>query len=204
MLALLKEPNANEAKAAPAPAKPRSIRVMHLFLWGETSVHEVVGGDKAEAEGEDGPEAEDEEEGKGNDEVGGLEGGEGTEEQMPLHIYRITTNDESHCLGVVLIVECEDAHELHEKVLDVIFENGVLEEYDTPSIEEYTMLYLQINGDSFLRVKPEIPWGIFLHLVDQVSSFKGTLLNIYRITEDEETELVGWKGVQIEDCNGDI
>ncbi|CAB4293749.1 unnamed protein product [Prunus armeniaca] len=115
------------------------------------------------------------EEGEGNDEAGGLEGGEGTEEQMPLHIYRITTNDESHCLGVVLIEECEDAHELHEKVMDVIFENGDLEEYDTPSIEEYTVLYLQLNGD-----------------------------NIYRITEYEETELVGWKGVRIEDCNGDI
>ncbi|CAB4263098.1 unnamed protein product [Prunus armeniaca] len=63
--------------------------------------------------------------------------------------------------------KCEDAHELHEKVLDVIFENGVLEEYDTPSIEEFTVLCLQINGDSFLRVKLEIPWGIFRHLVDQ-------------------------------------
>ncbi|KAI5350222.1 PREDICTED: LOC110748846 [Prunus dulcis] len=55
--------------------------------------------------------------------------------------------------------ECEDAHELHEKVLNVIFENGDLEEYDTPSIEEYTVLYLQLNGDSFLRVKLEIAWA---------------------------------------------
>ncbi|KAH0992474.1 hypothetical protein GBA52_003957 [Prunus armeniaca] len=123
---------------------------------------------------------------------------------MPLHIYRITTDDESHCLGVVLIEECKDAHELHEKVLDVIFENGDLEEYDMPSIEEYTVLYLQLNRDSFLRDKPEIPWGVFRHLVDQVSSFDGTLLDIYQITEDEENELVGWKGVRIEDCNGDI
>ncbi|CAL8083805.1 unnamed protein product [Prunus armeniaca] len=107
------------------------------------------------------------EEGEGNDEAGGLEGGEGTEEQRPLHIYRITIDDESHCLGMVLIEECEDAHELHEKVMDVIFENGDLEEYDTPSIEEYTVLYLQLNGDSFLRVKPEIPCGVLRHLVDQ-------------------------------------
>ncbi|CAB4263097.1 unnamed protein product [Prunus armeniaca] len=203
MLALLKEPNANEAEATPA-LTPASAKGYASFLWGETRVHKVVGGNEAEAEGEDGAEAKDEEEGKGNDEVGGLERGEGTEEQMPLHIYRITTDDESHCLGVVLIVECEDAHELHEKVLDVIFENGVLEEYDTPSIEEFTVLCLQINGDSFLRVKLEIPWGIFRHLVDQVSSFDGTLLDIYRRTKDEETELVGWKGVQIKDCNGNI
>ncbi|KAI5350223.1 hypothetical protein L3X38_003114 [Prunus dulcis] len=187
MLALLKEPNANEAEAALASAKSlfdllqpqiheaKADQGSASFLWGETRVHEVVSGNEAEAEGEDGAEAEDEEEGEGNDEADGLEGGEGTEGQMPLHIYRITTDDESHCLGVVLIEECEDAHELHEKVLDVIFENGDLEEYDTPSIEEYTMLYLQLNGD-----------------------------NIYRRTEDEETELVGWKGVRIEDCNGNI
>lgn len=173
---------------------------MHEVVGG----NEDVGGNEAEAEGEDGAEAEDEEEGEGNYEAGGMEGGEGTEEQMPLHIYRITTDDESHCLGVVLIEECEDFHELHEKVLDVIFENGDLEEYETPSIEEYTVLYLQLNGDSFLRLKPEIPWGVFRHLVDQVSSFDGTLLDIYRRTEDEETELVGWKGVRIEDCNGNI
>ncbi|KAH0992473.1 hypothetical protein GBA52_003956 [Prunus armeniaca] len=139
MLALLKEPNANEAEATPPPA-PASAKGCASFLWGETRVHEHVGGNEAEAEGENGAEAEDEEEGKGNDEAGGLEGGGGTEEQMPLHIYRITTDDESHCLGVVLIEECEDAHELHEKVLDVIFENGVLEEYDMPFIGVHSAL----------------------------------------------------------------
>ncbi|CAL2228020.1 unnamed protein product [Prunus armeniaca] len=125
------------------------------------------------------------EEGEGNDEAGGLEGGEGTEEQMPLHIYRITTNDESHCLGVVLIEECEDAHELHEKVMDVIFENGDLEEYDTPSIEEYTVLYLQLNGDRVriedcngdiealdeMELRLEIEWDVFTHLVRGVVAF---------------------------------
>ncbi|KAL6293606.1 hypothetical protein ACE6H2_001748 [Prunus campanulata] len=138
------------------------------ILWGETKVHEVVGGNETEAEGEDGAEAEDEEEGEGNDEAGGLKGGEGIEEQMPLHIYTITTDDESHCLGVVLIEECEDAHKV---------------------------LYPQLNGDSFLRVNPEIPWGVFRHLVDQtfIEELKMRKLNW----------LVG-KGVRIEDCNGNI
>ncbi|CAB4293748.1 unnamed protein product [Prunus armeniaca] len=62
-----------------------------------------------------------------------------------------------------------------------------------------------------LRVKMELKLrmnrkgkGIFRHLVDQVSSFDGTLLDIYQRTKDEETELVSWKGVRIKDCNGNI
>lgn len=74
-------------------------------------------------------------------------------------------DDESHCPGAVLIEAYGDWHDLHGKVLDMLYENEDLKDYDMTSIKEYTVFYLQLDENSFLS-KLEVLWGVFHHLVN--------------------------------------